>query len=185
MLCGGCPEDQGNLSTKFRVVKPFVLSYNGTMHSEIKLLETLTKKKLTLAIAESCTGGLLSNRITNIPGSSKVFLLGTITYSNESKNKVLKVPAKIIQTKGAVSPEAALAMAKGIRELAHASFGLGITGIAGPGASTKEKPIGTVFIGLSSSKKLIAREFHFRGNRLEIKRMATEEAIRMLLDFVQ
>ena len=154
------------------------------MLAEVKLVKLLEQKKLTLGIAESCSGGLLSNRITNIPGSSTVFLLGTITYANESKSKILQVPAQLMKTKGSVSVHTAKAMALGIRKLSGASFGVSITGIAGPAGGTKDKPIGTVFIGISSNKKTFASQLNFSGNRLEIKRKSTSKAITMLLQYL-
>lgn len=157
------------------------MAYNINMLKEKKLLEILNERKLTLAIAESCTGGLLANRITNIPGSSQVFLLGIIAYSNTSKNKILKIPPPVIQAKGAVSPETAKLMAIKARRLIKSSIGIGITGIAGPAGGTKFKPVGTVFIAVSSNKKISVQRFHFSGNRLQIKRKATDKAIDMLL----
>lgn len=154
------------------------------MLKEKKLLETLTEKKLTLAIAESCTGGLLANRITNIPGSSKVFLLGITAYSNEAKNRLLEIPKSIIQAKGAVSHETAKLMAVNIAKLSGAAIAIAISGIAGPTGGSKAKPVGTVFIALASDKKAIARKLHFSGNRLQIKRKATEKALDMLLKFI-
>ena len=154
------------------------------MLKEERLLKAMLRNKLTLSIAESCTGGLLSHRITNIPGSSKVLLLGITAYSNEFKNKILKVPLRIIREKGAVSAEVVKAMAEGIRALAQASLGIGITGVAGPDGGTKEKPVGTVFIGLSTNKETFVSKFNFSGNRLEIKRKSTEKALKIILDFL-
>ena len=155
------------------------------MLKEKKLLEILSKKKLTLAVAESCTGGALSNRLTNIPGSSRVFLLGIIAYSNEAKNKILKIPKSVIQAKGAVSSETAKLMAAKIAKLSGASIGIAITGIAGPAGASTDKPVGTVFIALASDKKALAEKFHFSGNRLQIKRKTTEKALDMLLKFIR
>lgn len=154
------------------------------MLKEKKALEILSKRGLTLAIAESCTGGLLANRITDIPGSSKVFLLGITAYSNQAKKRLLKIPKSVIQTKGAVSYETAKLMAASITQLSGASIGIAITGIAGPDGGTKEKPVGTVFIGLSSGKKTLSKKFHFTGNRKEIKRKATDKALTMLLNYL-
>lgn len=155
------------------------------MLKEKKALEILSKKGLTLAIAESCTGGELANRITNIPGSSQVFLLGIIAYSNEAKNRLLKIPKSIIQAKGAVSYETAELMAVSIAQLSGAAIGMAITGIAGPTGGSKAKPIGTVFIALAEGKKTIAQKFHFSGKRREIKRMAAGKALDMLLEFIR
>ena len=155
------------------------------MLKEKKLLEILTQKKLTLSIAESCTGGLLSNRLTNIPGSSQAFLLGIISYSNSSKNKILKIPEKIIQAQGAVSSQTAKLMAVNARKLAGSSLGVGITGIAGPGGGTKFKPVGTIYIGVASDKKTGVRKFNFSGSRLQIKRRTADKAIDMLLEVIK
>lgn len=155
------------------------------MLREEKLLKALIKNNLTLSIAESCTGGLLSNRLTNISGSSKAFLLGIVAYSNGSKNKLLKIPVKLIQTKGAVSSETAKRMAMNVRSLANTSIAIGITGIAGPDAGAKSKPVGTVFIAISSDKKTVVRKYHLLGRRLEIKRKATDKALDMLLEVIR
>lgn len=155
------------------------------MLKEKKALKILGKRGLTLAIAESCTGGELTNRITNIPGSSQVFLLGIITYSNEAKNQLLKIPKSVIQAKGAVSYETAKLMAASIAQLSGAAIGIAITGIAGPTGGSKAKPIGTVFIALAEGKKAIAQKFHFSGNRLQIKRKAAGKALDMLLEFIR
>lgn len=188
-----CPEEQLNYNQNSALVKAFRIRYNEAMLKEEKLLKALLRNKLTLSIAESCTGGLLSHRITNIPGSSKVFLLGITAYSNEFKNKILKVPLRILREKGAVSYQTAWLMAQNIRKLARADFGVGITGIAGPTGQTKDKPIGTVFIAVSSSRQTIAEKFSFKGNhfpdtlsgsrlcREEIKRKAADKAMDMLL----
>lgn len=159
-----------------------MLVYNGFMLKEAILLEKLIQKGLTIAIAESCTGGLLSNRITNIPGSSKAFLLGTVTYSNDSKNKILKIPKEIIPKHGAVSEETAKCMALNIQKITQASTSLGITGIAGPQGGNKSKPVGTVFIALSYRGKTSIKKFHFSGNRLQVKRKAADKAMEMLLE---
>lgn len=158
--------------------------YKNNMLPEEKLLKTLAKHGLTLAAAESCTGGLLANRITNIPGSSKVFLLGLVTYSNKSKTKILKIPARLINKCGAVSREVAQAMAINTRKISGASLAIGITGIAGPSGLTKEKPAGTVFICVSSKNKTIAERYQFSGTRLEIKRKSTNKAITTLLELI-
>lgn len=151
------------------------------MLREKKLIELLIRKHLTLSSAESCTGGLLSHRLTNIPGSSRAFLCGIITYSNASKNRILKIPLSVIKAKGAVSSETAKLMAISARGLADSSIGIAITGIAGPGGGTKLKPVGTVFIAISLRGKTYAQEFRFSGSRLQIKSKSTDKAIDMLL----
>lgn len=149
------------------------------------LLELIVGKKFlktrkTLAIAESCTGGLLSNRITDVPGSSKYFKIGLVAYSDEAKNKLLKIPSGIIKKYGAVSKETAALMAKNVRLLARVDYGIGVTGIAGPGGATKAKPIGLVYIALSTKNKTIAKEFHFTGSRSRIKYKATQAALNII-----
>lgn len=155
------------------------------MLEEKRALEILSKRGLTLAVAESCTGGLLSHRITNIPGSSQVFLLGIIAYSNEAKNQLLEIPKSVIQAKGAVSYETVKLMAASIAQLSGAAIGIAITGIAGPTGGSKAKPIGTVFIALAEGKKAVAQKLHFSGNRLQIKRKAVDKALDMLLKFIR
>ena len=140
----------------------------------------LLKEKRTLAIAESCTGGLLANRITDVPGSSKYFLMGVVTYSNESKDKILSIPQETIKKYGAVSKQVAGLMAKNVRLLANAGIGIGITGIAGPTGETNKKPVGLVYIALSTKKKTICKEFHFLGQREIIKYKTTQAALDMI-----
>ncbi|MDP1853459.1 MAG: CinA family protein [Candidatus Omnitrophota bacterium] len=141
----------------------------------------LVRNKKTLAIAESCTGGLLSNLLTNLPGSSKFFRLSIIPYANQFKTILLKVSDKILKTKGAVSKETVLIMAKNIRSLAKTDFGLSVSGIAGPGGATKIKPVGLVYIGLSSGKKTTCKKFIFKGSRAQIKKQAANAALELLL----
>jgi nicotinamide-nucleotide amidase len=123
----------------------------------------------TLAIAESCTGGMLSARLTDIPGSSGFLLGGVVSYNNRVKQDLLAVPADMIKRHGAVSSEVAGAMAAGARRQTGASVGLSITGIAGPGGATPQKPVGLVFIGLSKGKRTQVQEFHFTGSRDAIR----------------
>ncbi len=142
--------------------------------------ELLRKKEKTLAVAESCTGGLLSHRITNVPKSSDYFLFSGVVYSNEAKIKVLGVNEKDIKEHGAVSEEIATQMAEGVRKTAGADFGIGITGIAGPGGGTKEKPVGLVYISLSWEGGAETKRFRFPGTRLQVKTYATSHALNML-----
>jgi nicotinamide-nucleotide amidase len=134
----------------------------------------------TLATAESCTGGLLAGRITDIPGSSEYFLEGAVSYSNEAKTRLLGVPKKMIEDHGAVSEEVAMAMASGIRELAGATFGIGITGIAGPGGGTAEKPVGLVYIALADDAQRSAKKFVFPGDRQFIRTLSVNAALDLL-----
>ena len=142
----------------------------------IRLLE----KGKTIATAESCTAGLLSSLLTQFPGSSQYFILGIATYSNTVKENILRIPASIIRKKGAVSKEVALLMAKNIRNLAKADFGISITGIAGPTGGTFQKPTGTVFIALSTKNKNICKKFVFKGNRNSVRKQAGLKALQLL-----
>jgi PncC family amidohydrolase len=149
-----------------------------------KILTKIHKKLLlrnkTIAIAESCTGGMLCSELTKNPGASGYFLLGVIAYSNKAKQKLLQIPFKLISTYGAVSRQTAISMAKNIRKKSKADLGISITGIAGPESASTNKPIGTVFICLSQKNKDICRKFAFRGSRKEIRKKTTQEALRLL-----
>jgi nicotinamide-nucleotide amidase len=141
----------------------------------------LAAKGATLAIAESCTGGLVASQITNVPGASKVFLEGNVTYSNEAKTRTLWVPAELIARVGAVSEEVAAAMAEGARKRAQSTFALATTGVAGPDGGTPEKPVGTVFIGLAATgEKTEVRKLFFPMDRESFKRMVTQHALDLL-----
>lgn len=160
-------------------LKGYIFGYDAEVLEEI-VGKMLSMSKKTLAIAESCTGGLLASRITDIPGSSNYFKLGLVTYSNESKNKLLNIPIETIKKYGAVSKEVASLMAKNVRKLAGASYGIGITGIAGPTGATDKKPIGLVYIALSDKEKTICKEFHFIGTRGLIKYKSTQAVLNIL-----
>ncbi|MBN1914110.1 MAG: CinA family protein [Candidatus Omnitrophica bacterium] len=138
------------------------------------------KNKKTLAIAESCSGGLLSSLLTAIPGSSGYFILGLVTYSNSAKESVLKIPRRIISEKGAVSAQVASLMSERVRKIAKSDFSIGITGIAGPSGGTPEKPVGTVFISVSSAKKSICRRLQFKGNRQNIRKQTALTSLSLL-----
>jgi nicotinamide-nucleotide amidase len=140
----------------------------------------LTKHRLTLAVAESCTGGLIANRITNVPGSSNYFERGVITYSNQSKIDLLNVPPETINTHGAVSKEVAEAMACGIRLSAKANIGISTTGIAGPSGGTVEKPVGLIWIGYSDAHETLAVKFNFGTGRVHIKERAAQAALEIV-----
>ena len=147
--------------------------------------EILRQKRLTLALAESCTGGLLADRITNVPGSSEYFEMGVVTYSNESKVDVLGVDKILIESKGAVSAEVVQSMAEGVRKLANTDLGVGISGIAGPTGGSSEKPVGTVFIGISCKNKgTFSHGYQFRGTREEIKIISSEAALDLIRKFI-
>ncbi|MGE0132630.1 MAG: competence/damage-inducible protein A [Blastocatellales bacterium] len=142
--------------------------------------ELLKLRGYTLATAESCTGGLLAGRITDVPGSSEYFLEGVVSYSNEAKTDLLGVPKKLIKEHGAVSQQVAEAMAAGIRKRAGSTFGIGITGVAGPGGGSEEKPVGLVYIALADDTQSIARKFIFPGDRQFIRTLSVNAALDML-----
>jgi nicotinamide-nucleotide amidase len=134
----------------------------------------------TLAVAESCTGGLISQRITSISGSSRYFVGGAMVYSNELKNKFADVPKALITAHGAVSREVAIAMAEGIRKRCGATWGLAVTGVAGPTGGTEEKPVGLVFHALSNGESTEVIERKFPGDRERIRWWASQQALDML-----
>ena len=142
----------------------------------------LRNKEWTLAIAESCTGGLICDRITDVPGSSDYFEGGMVNYSNESKARHLGVPSNDIKRYGAVSPQVAKKMAQGVRKTFHTTFGLSTTGVAGPTGGTKRSPIGRVFIGLANGRRTWVKREDLKGNRREIKRKATENALQFFYE---
>ncbi len=154
------------------------------MFIEEKIAKLLIQQKKDLALAESCSGGLLANRLTNIPGSSRFFKSGIIAYSNEIKTKLLKVPVSLLKKYGAVSHETACAMAEGVRIQLQTDFGVSITGIAGPDGGTAQKPVGLTYIAVSSKEKVECLECHFKGDRLKVKQQATTEALKLLLTFL-
>lgn len=154
------------------------------MRPEEKIAKLLIKEKKTLSVAESCTGGLVAHRLTNISGSSDFLKIGVVAYSNDTKIKILKVPSKLIRGYGAVSPEVAIAMAKGVRKIHQTDFGVGITGIAGPSGGTKTKPVGLVFICIQTQTETLCIECRFRGNRSSVKTQAATQALKLLQEFL-
>lgn len=140
----------------------------------------LRSSKKTVAVAESCTGGLISNRITDVPGSSRYFPLAIIAYSNREKTKLLGIPDELIKKYGAVSKKIASLMAENIRKIASSDIGLGVTGIAGPSGNTSAKKVGLVYIALSFKEKTIVKEFRFLGERKEIKFKTSSAALDMV-----
>ena len=140
----------------------------------------LTMRGATLAVAESCTGGLLGQRLTAVAGSSRYFLGGVICYTNDAKKKLLKVPAALLSKHGAVSAEVAAAMAESVRKLLGARIGVSITGIAGPDGGTPDKPVGTVFIALSGTRSDKPKKFLFHGERERVRWLASQTALDML-----
>lgn len=152
--------------------------------TEYIIADLLTKNKKTLAVAESCTGGLISNLVTNVPGSSLYFLGGIVAYSNQAKVDLLKVPENIIQAEGAVSRGCAVSMAKNVRMLLHADLGIGVSGIAGPAGGSENKPIGSVYIAVTDGMKVICKLFKFEGERPEIKEKAGKTALNLIKELV-
>ncbi|HBR18046.1 MAG: hypothetical protein A3G39_08595 [Deltaproteobacteria bacterium RIFCSPLOWO2_12_FULL_43_16] len=152
--------------------------------SEETVARLMKRLRLTLSIAESCTGGLLCHKITNVSGSSKYFKGGIIAYHNEVKKQLLGVPAHILSKFGAVSRETAVAMAYSIRKIMAADIGIAITGIAGPTGGTAAKPVGSVFIAISAATKSNCQNFLFQGNRKTIKLSTSNKALNMLKEFL-
>ncbi|MFH1045634.1 MAG: competence/damage-inducible protein A [Candidatus Omnitrophota bacterium] len=146
--------------------------------------EALKKTKKTIAVAESCTGGLVSKRLTNIGGSSRYFPLGIVAYSNKEKQALLRIPVEILKKHGAVSKETATLMAQNIQSIAGTDLGLAVTGIAGPTGGTPEKPLGLVFIALSTSRKTQCEQFHFYGDRTRVRQRASQAALDMLRKYL-
>jgi len=144
----------------------------------------LTEKKLTISIAESLTGGLIADRITNVPGSSAYFERGIVAYSNRSKTELLGVPEEVIREHGAVSRETAVLMAEGVRKTSGADVGLATTGIAGPSGGTGAKPVGTVFIAVSDGTRTVCRDFAFKWERRRIKEITTQWALELTRRFL-
>ena len=148
----------------------------------IKLIYLLRKKRLKLSIAESCTGGMLSSTITSVSGSSKIFTVGLVTYSNKSKISILKVPKKIIQKHGAVSFQCCLSMVNNLSKISKSKVCVSITGIAGPSGGTKQKPVGLVYIGIKNSKKIIISKNYFKNReRILIQKATVQKALNLIL----
>ncbi len=147
---------------------------------EEALHDLLIENGSTVAVAESCTGGLVSNKFTNIAGSSRYFERGIVSYSNEAKHLVLKVPRPLLDKHGAVSEQVAAAMAEGVRAIAETDFGLSTTGIAGPGGGSEEKPVGLVYIALADAKGTVVKRYHFAADRLGNKIRSAQAALDLL-----
>ena len=148
----------------------------------IQIIKLLKRKKLKIAIAESCTGGMLSSAITSVSGASKVFTMGLVTYSNQAKMSILKVPKKIIQKHGAVSIQCCLSMVNNLSKISKSKVCVSITGIAGPSGGTKQKPIGLVYIGVKNGKKVIVSKSQFKNRgRSSIQKAAVKKSLELLL----
>ncbi len=147
-----------------------------------KIVSLLTKKKMNISFAESCTGGLLASSITSISGSSKVFTLGLVTYSNNAKINILKVPKNIISRHGAVSHQTCMHMVKNLNKISKTNISVSITGVAGPNGGTKKKPVGLVYIGLKKGNKLLVKKYFFKNkNRQQIQRATVSKALNLVL----
>ena len=149
------------------------------------LVKLLTKKKLSISFAESCTGGMLASEITSVSGASKVFSLGFVTYSNQAKISILKVNKGIIQKYGAVSPQCCQAMVKNLAKISKAQINVSVTGIAGPSGGTKSKPVGLVYIGIKIGNKILIKENTFKfKNRNFIQKLTVKEVRNILLKII-
>lgn len=142
--------------------------------------ELLRKRQFTLGVAESCTGGLICHRLTNVPGSSDYLERGVVVYSNRAKVELLDVPSALLEAHGAVSQETAEAMARGVRALARSEVGVAVTGVAGPGGGSAAKPVGTVFMAVTSPGRTRCEAHRFSGDRLAVKAQAAEAALALL-----
>ena len=151
-----------------------------------QLISLLKRKKLKLAVAESCTGGMLSSAITSVSGSSKVFNLGLVTYSNESKIKVLKISKKLIRKYGAVSEQVCKAMAKNVSKIGKTNMSISITGIAGPSGGTKQKPVGLIYVGIKRANKVKVNRYLFKNKgRLYIQKATVNKSLDLIISFIK
>ena len=151
-----------------------------------KIVRLLVKKRLKISFAESCTGGLLSSTITQISGSSKVFTIGLVAYSNQSKINTLKVPKNTIRKYGAVSYETCLSMVKNLNKISKTNISVSVTGIAGPRGGSKKKPVGLVFIGIKKGNKTLVRKYLFKNKkRSSIQRTAASKSLNLILSFLK
>ena len=157
---------------------------SGSLKLATRLSELLMRKQQKVCTAESCTGGLIAKTLTDLVGSSDWFERGFVTYSNAAKNEMLGVPASIIDDYGAVSEPVATAMARGALDHSHADFAVAVTGVAGPGGGSDEKPVGTVWIAIASTDELIANWFQFSGDREAIREATLVTALEALIDLV-
>jgi len=144
----------------------------------------LRNKSWTLSIAESCTGGLVCDRITDVSGSSDYFMGGMVNYSNESKAEHLGIRLDYIKRYGAVSPQVARRMAQGVRKTFHTNFGLSTTGVAGPTGGTKRSPVGRVFVGIANGRRAWVKKLDLKGSRREIKQKAAERSLKFLYEII-
>ena len=151
-----------------------------------KIVSLLNKKKLKIAIAESCTGGMLSSTFTSVSGSSKVFTMGFVTYSNQAKTRILKVPKQIIKKYGAVSVQCCLAMVNNLSKISKAAVCISITGIAGPKGGSIQKPVGLVYIGIRVGKRVIINKCNFKNNgRTFIQKQSVKRSLNLLIKMIK
>ena len=151
-----------------------------------KIISLIQRKRMKLAIAESCTGGMLSSAITSVSGSSKIFTMGLVTYSNQAKTSILKVPKKIIKKYGAVSVQCCLAMVNNISKISNSKVCVSITGIAGPKGGSKQKPVGLVYIGIRIGKKIVVNKCNFRNKgRIFIQKQTVKKTLNLLAQFIK
>jgi PncC family amidohydrolase len=151
-----------------------------------KIISSIKRKKMKLAIAESCTGGMLSSTITSVSGSSKVFMMGLVTYSNQAKISILKVPQKIIKKYGSVSVQCCLAMVNNLSKISKSKVCVSITGIAGPKGGSKQKPVGLVYIGIRVGKKVIVNKCNFKNKgRAYIQRQTVKKSLNLLFRLIK
>ena len=151
-----------------------------------KIISLIKRKKMKLAIVESCTGGKLSSAITSVSGSSKVFNLGLVTYSNQAKTSILKVPQKIIKKYGAVSVQCCLAMVNNLSKISNSKVCISITGIAGPKGGSKQKPVGLVYIGVKIGKKVMINKCNFKNKgRIFIQKQTVKKSLNLLAQLIK
>jgi len=156
------------------------------MNFNQKIVSLLKKNKLKLAIAESCTGGMLSSAITSVSGSSKIFMMGLVTYSNQAKTSILKVPQKIIKKYGTVSVQCCLAMVNNLKKISKSKVCVSITGIAGPKGGSKLKPVGLVYIGIRVRKKVFVNKCNFKNKgRTYIQKQIVKKSLNLLLKLIK
>ena len=156
------------------------------MNFNKKIVSSLERKKFKLAIAESCTGGMLSSAITSVSGSSKVFTMGLVTYSNQAKTSILKVSQKIINKYGAVSVQCCLAMVNNLSKISNSKACISITGIAGPKGGSKQKPVGLVYIGIKIGKKVIVNKCNFKNKgRVFIQKQTVKKTLNLLMQLIK
>ena len=156
------------------------------MNLNQKIVSLLIRKKIKISIAESCTGGMLSSSITSVSGSSKIFTLGLVTYSNQAKITVLKIPKKIIQKNGAVSIQCCLAMVNNLSKISKTKVSVSITGIAGPNGGTRQKPVGLVYIGIKVGNKININKCNFKNKgRVFIQKQTVNKSLNLLLNLIK